>query len=69
MKTAALLLAGALASAPIAAYDLSMTADERKSCDEQGGCVVVTRQWLLGRLQTAQAAGEQAAAQACRDRT
>lgn len=34
MKIAALLLAGALASAPIAAYDLSMTADERKSCDE-----------------------------------
>ena len=69
MKTAALLMAGALASAPIAAYDLSMTADEQKSCDEQGGCVVVTRQWMTGRLQAAYAAGEQAAAQACRDRT
>lgn len=42
----ALLLAGLLASAPLAAIEIRLTDEERTSCDAEGGCVVVTRQFL-----------------------
>jgi hypothetical protein len=42
-KMPVLLLAGALASAPVAAVDVTFTDEEREQCDAEGGCMIVTR--------------------------
>lgn len=58
--TVALLLAGALASAPVAAVDVQFTADEQAQCDAEGGCHVITMRALHRVMQQAHQAGQAA---------
>ena len=46
MRPLALLLAGALAAAPATAGRIEFTAEEHAECEAQGGCQVVTMQFL-----------------------
>lgn len=64
-----LLLAGALMSAPVAALDVRMTDEERAACDAEGGCALVTREWVRQRVEAAFAAGATAGAAACKGPT
>lgn len=42
MRPLALLLAGALIAAPVAAGRIEMTAEEHAQCESEGGCIVIT---------------------------
>lgn len=46
MRPLALLLAGALIAAPATAGRIEMSEEEHKQCESEGGCVVVTVQFL-----------------------
>ena len=56
--TIALLLAGALASAPIAAAEVQFTDAEQAQCDAEGGCHVITLQALRRAMHQAHEAGK-----------
>lgn len=45
-KPLLLLLAGALAAAPATAGKIELTAEEHAQCESEGGCQVVTTQFL-----------------------
>ena len=62
MKPVLLLLAGALMAAPVAALDVRMTDDERTACEAEGGCALVTREWMRQRVESAYMAGAREAA-------
>ena len=55
--TIALLLAGAMASAPIAAAEVQFTDAEQAQCDAEGGCHVITLTALRRAMQQAHDAG------------
>lgn len=57
-KMPVLLLAGALASAPVAAVDVSFSDEEQAVCDAEGGCMIVTRLVLHKAQQAAYEAGK-----------
>lgn len=46
LRPLALLLAGALASAPATAGRIEMTAEEHAQCEAEGGCIVITMQYI-----------------------
>lgn len=62
-----LLLASALLAAPVAAVEVSMTEDEQAMCEREGGCEIVTRNWLRGLAAKAYSDGHAAGKTACRN--
>lgn len=61
-----LALAGALGTCPVVAVEVTMTQDEHDKCEAQGGCEVVTRDFIRGLLQRAYSEGHAAGKSACR---
>lgn len=53
MKPLALLLAGALAAAPVIAAKLYLDDDEVVECNAGGGCLVVTQRYIDGLVKAA----------------
>ena len=54
-KLIAAILAAACANAP--AFELAVTRTEKATCDDQGGCIVVTRQAVVDMVREAHRAG------------
>lgn len=61
-----LLLAGAMLAAPVAAVEVSMTEDEQAMCEREGGCEIVTRNWLRALAAKAYSEGHAEGKTACR---
>ena len=51
----AVILAAACANAP--AFELALTRTEKTACDDQGGCIIITRQAVVDMVREAHQAG------------
>lgn len=58
MRYIAILLAGALIAAPVAAVSVLLTDDEREMCETEGGCSMITHDSLKRLLTQAHEAGK-----------
>lgn len=65
----AALLLGFLIIAPVLAVSATLGADEQKTCEEEGGCALVTRKWVREQLAKAYETGKQYSDVTCGKRT